>query len=83
VLGRQAGHDDLDHWLEVAAPVPGFGGFAIGRGIWWDPLHARLHHRSTAAETRRRIMSRYVDFAMYYLDARAGTLAAPSDPEFW
>jgi myo-inositol catabolism protein IolC len=83
VLGRHASHDDLDYWLGVAAPVPGFTGFAIGRSIWWDPLHARLHHRSTASETRRRIMSRYVDFAVYYRDARDGTLAAPSDPEFW
>ena len=83
VLGRHASHDDLDDWLGVAAPVPGFTGFAIGRSIWWDPLHARLHHRSTASETRRRIMSRYVDFAMYYLDARAGQHAAPSEPEFW
>jgi myo-inositol catabolism protein IolC len=83
VLGRHASHDDLDDWLQVAAPVPGFTGFAIGRSIWWDPLHARLHHRSTASETRRRIMSRYVDFAMYYLDARDGTRAAASDPEFW
>jgi len=83
VLGRHASHDDLDDWLGVAAPVPGFSGFAIGRSVWWDPLHARLHHRSTAAETRRRIMSRYVDFAMYYLDARDGKQTAPSDPEFW
>ena len=41
VLGRHAMQDQLDHWLQVAAPVPGFTGFAIGRSIWWDPLHAR------------------------------------------
>jgi myo-inositol catabolism protein IolC len=75
VLGRHANHDHhLDHWLQVAAPVPGFTGFAIGRSIWWDPLHAHLHHRSTAGGTRRRIASIYSDFVRYFLDARDGTL---------
>jgi myo-inositol catabolism protein IolC len=36
VLGRHAPRDKLDHWLQVAAPVPGWCGFAIGRSIWWD-----------------------------------------------
>jgi 5-dehydro-2-deoxygluconokinase len=81
VLGRHASHDDLDHWLQVAAPVPGFTGFAIGRGIWWDPLHAHLHHRSTAGGTRRRIANRYLNFARYFVDARDGTLPVRYEPE--
>jgi 5-dehydro-2-deoxygluconokinase len=74
VLGRHAPHDKLDHWLGVAAPVPGFTGFAIGRSIWWDALHAQLHHRSTAGEARRRITRAYLDFVTYYLEARDGRL---------
>jgi myo-inositol catabolism protein IolC len=81
VLGRDASHDHLDHWLQVAAPVPGFTGFAIGRGIWCDPLHAHLHHRSTAAGARRRIADRYLNFARYFLDARDGTLPVQYEPE--
>jgi len=81
VLGRQAGEDRLDHWLQVAAPVPGFTGFAIGRSIWWHPLHARMHHRSTAGGARRRIGSAYLDFARYFLDARDGTLPVQYEPE--
>jgi 5-dehydro-2-deoxygluconokinase len=81
VLGRHASHDDLDHWLQVAAPVPGFTGFAIGRGIWWDPLHAHLHHRSTASGARRRIATRYLNFAQYFLDARDGTLPVQYEAE--
>ena len=81
VLGRPASHDDLDHWLQVAAPVPGFNGFAIGRGIWWDPLYAHLHHRSTASGARRRIATRYLNFARYFLDARDGTLPVQYEPE--
>jgi myo-inositol catabolism protein IolC len=83
VLGRHAPHDKLDHWLEVAAPIPGFVGFAIGRSIWWDALHARLHHRGTAGEARRRISGNYLDYATYYLQARDGLLDGPADPEFW
>src|SRR3984885_13919551 len=66
VLGRQASQDQLDHWLQVAAPIPGFTGFAVGRSIWQDPLHAHLRHRSTAAWARRRIATAYGDFARYF-----------------
>jgi myo-inositol catabolism protein IolC len=82
VLGRHAPHDQLDHWLEVAAPIPGFIGFAIGRSIWWDPLHAHFRHHSTASETRRRITGAYLDFTTYYLNARDGVLT-DRDPEYW
>ncbi|MFC8075233.1 2-deoxy-5-keto-D-gluconate 6-phosphate aldolase domain-containing protein [Streptomyces sp. NPDC057307] len=75
VLGRHATHGRLDHWLKVAAPVPGFVGFAIGRSIWWDALHAHLYHHSTDGETRGRITGQYLDFARYYLTARDGALA--------
>jgi 5-dehydro-2-deoxygluconokinase len=83
VLGRHAPHDALDHWLQVAAPIPGWAGFAIGRSIWWDALHAHLHHYETAAEARRRIAGAYLDYARYYLAAHDGTLASATDPEFW
>jgi myo-inositol catabolism protein IolC len=83
VLGRHAPHEKLDHWLQVAAPIPGFVGFAIGRSIWWDAVHAHLHHHESAAETRRRVTGAYLDFARYYLSARDGTLIAESDAEYW
>lgn len=81
VLGRHASDDQLDHWLQVAAPVPGFTGFAIGRSIWWEPLHAHLHHRSTAGATRRKIARAYLYFVRYFLDAREGTLPVQYEPE--
>jgi myo-inositol catabolism protein IolC len=77
VLGRYAPHDTLEHWLEVAAPIPGWMGFAIGPGIWQAPLHAHLHHHCTAREARRRITGAYLDYARYYLAARDGTLTEP------
>jgi myo-inositol catabolism protein IolC len=81
VLGRQASQDQLDHWLQVAAPIPGFTGFAVGRSIWQDPLHAHLRHRSTAAWARRRIATAYGDFVRYFLDAREGTLPVHYEPD--
>jgi 5-dehydro-2-deoxygluconokinase len=38
ILGR--GEDDrkVREWLQVAAAVPGFIGFAVGRTTFWDPL---------------------------------------------
>src|SRR5258708_1106056 len=40
VLGRGADDAKVDHWLAPAAPVGGFGAFAIGRSVLWGPLQA-------------------------------------------
>ena len=42
LLGRGASDEKVDHWLQQAAPVEGFIGFAIGRSIWWDALKGFL-----------------------------------------
>jgi len=42
LLGRGASDAKVDHWLQQAAPVEGFIGFAIGRSIWWDALKGFL-----------------------------------------
>ena len=42
LLGRGASDDKVDHWLQQAAGVEGFIGFAIGRSIWWDALKGFL-----------------------------------------
>jgi myo-inositol catabolism protein IolC len=42
VLGRDAPADRLYHWIDVAAIVDGFVGFAIGRSIWDDAV--RTYH---------------------------------------
>ena len=38
VLGRGETEAHVERWLEVAAQVPGYIGFAVGRTAWWDPL---------------------------------------------
>src|SRR5262249_20281888 len=62
VLGR--GEDDrkVREWLEVAAPVPGVVGFAIGRTVFWDPLAAWKSKRATRDQTVAEIARRYRQF---------------------
>ena len=43
LLGRGASTEKVEQWLEEAAPVEGFIGFAIGRSIWWDALKGFLN----------------------------------------
>ncbi len=38
VLGAGADEATVAHWLEEAARVDGFIGFAIGRTIFWEPI---------------------------------------------
>jgi myo-inositol catabolism protein IolC len=71
ILGRHASKEDLDRWLDVAAPLPGYVGFAIGRSIWWDPLAEHLAGTIAADVARHRIEENYLYFAHAYLNARA------------
>ena len=53
VLGRGADEAQVIRWLTVAAGVPGFIGFAVGRTSFWDAVagfHARTMTRQTAVE---------------------------------
>jgi myo-inositol catabolism protein IolC len=38
VLGRGEDDEKVRQWLSIAAGVPGFIGFAVGRTTFWDPL---------------------------------------------
>src|SRR3954469_1986471 len=72
LLGRGASDDKVDQWLQQAAPVEGFIGFAIGRSIWWDALKGFLDgslERKAAAE---KIADNYLRFIKVYSEAEAG-----------
>jgi myo-inositol catabolism protein IolC len=70
ILGRHASKVDLDRWLDVAAPLPGYVGFAIGRSIWWDPLAAHFAGTISSDVARHQIAENYLYFAHAYLGAR-------------
>src|SRR4029077_15214957 len=40
ILGRGENECKVRQWLGIAAEMPGFVGFAVGRTVFWDPLVA-------------------------------------------
>jgi len=71
VLGRGADDAKVDQWLEAAAPVEGFVGFAIGRSIWWDPLKAYVDGKIDRATGAQKIAENYTRFISVYENAKA------------
>ncbi len=66
VLGRGADEQKVVAWLETAASVPGFIGFAVGRTTFWDALADFLAHRATREEAVSRIAHRYQEWAAIF-----------------
>src|SRR5262252_6391611 len=58
ILGRGADDKKVDEWLEIAAAVPGFIGFAVGRTTFWEPVvdwrAGKLTREAAVAEVARR-----------------------------
>ena len=70
VLGRGADDAKVDAWLNAAAPVDGYVGFAIGRSIWWDPLKAYVDGKIERAAGARKIAENYLRFVAVYERAK-------------
>ncbi len=66
VLGRGANDAKVDHWLEQAAPVDGFVGFAIGRSIWWNPLKEYVDGKIERSTGAQQIAANYLRFVKVY-----------------
>ena len=69
LLGRGASTEKVDQWLEVAAPVDGFVGFAIGRSIWWDALKGFLDGSLERDAASDQIADNYLRFIKVYEQA--------------
>ena len=59
VLGRGADDAKVRSWLTVAAGVPGFIGFAVGRTSFWDAVSGYLAKTLTRAEAATQIAWRF------------------------
>lgn len=81
VLGRGADDRKVREWLEIAAAVPGFIGFAIGRTSFWDPLVAWRSKQATREDTVAEIARRYREFTDLFgrRDSNLSTAASASD----
>jgi myo-inositol catabolism protein IolC len=66
LLGRGASTEKVEQWLEQAAPVEGFIGFAIGRSIWWDALSAFLNDGLDREAAAKQIADNYLHFVKVY-----------------
>jgi 5-dehydro-2-deoxygluconokinase len=66
LLGRGASTAKVEQWLEEAAPVEGFIGFAIGRSIWWDALKGFLAEALTRPDAVNLIANNYLHFVTVY-----------------
>jgi myo-inositol catabolism protein IolC len=70
VLGRNALMEQVEHWLSVAAPLPGYAGFAVGRSIWMAALQDLLAGRIDRDDAIATIASRYRTLVDAYCAAR-------------
>jgi len=66
VLGRGASIEKVEQWLQAAAPVDGFVGFAIGRSIWWDALKGFLDGSIDRQTAAGQIADNYLHFINVY-----------------
>jgi myo-inositol catabolism protein IolC len=71
ILGR--GEDDrrVREWLGIAAGVPGFIGFAVGRTDFWDPLVAWRAKKATREQAVAEIAARYRVFVDVFETGRS------------
>jgi myo-inositol catabolism protein IolC len=63
VLGRGAGEAQVLEWLRIAAGVPGFEGFAVGRTLWEQPLRDLIAGKADRGEVVATIADRYLETA--------------------
>lgn len=70
VLGRGADAGRVRHWLETAAGVEGFIGFAIGRSIWWDAITDVLAERAEPEAAAETIARNYLLFDEVFRSAQ-------------
>jgi myo-inositol catabolism protein IolC len=63
VLGRGADEAQVLEWLRIAAGVPGFEGFAVGRTLWEQPLRDLIAGTASRGEAIATIADRYLETA--------------------
>ena len=71
VLGRGVNESKVTAWIETAAHVPGFIGFAVGRTTFWEPVADHIAARTTREEAVSRIARRYRGWAAIFERVRS------------
>lgn len=78
VLGRGADEKQVTGWLETAASVPGFIGFAVGRTTFWDAVADFETGKATRHQAASRIAIRFREWVNVFERARLSSTRAAS-----
>lgn len=70
ILGRGENNAKVHEWLSIAATVPGFIGFAVGRTDFWQPLVDWRAKTITREAAVAEMFRRYREFADIFENAR-------------
>jgi myo-inositol catabolism protein IolC len=76
VLGRGENQQKVTEWLGVAATVPGFIGFAVGRTVFWQPLMDWRAGKITREQAVAAISGRYRELVDIFEKSRSVTATA-------
>lgn len=71
VLGRGEDDKKVREWLGIAAPVPGFIGFAVGRTTFWDPLVDWRANKCAREAAVAEVARRYQEWVGIFEKARS------------
>ena len=71
ILGRGEDEKKVREWLTIAAGVPGFIGFAVGRTDFWEPLVGWRAKQTTREHAVAEIARRYREFVDIFEKGRA------------
>ena len=66
VLGHGADEEKVNSWLQIAASVEGFIGFAVGRTTFWSPIADLLAKKITREQAASRIAQRYGEWVTIF-----------------
>ena len=81
ILGRGEDDKKVRDWLAIAAAVPGFIGFAVGRTVFWDPLVSWRAKKITREAAVDAIAGRYLEFVELF--EKASCVKAEGDAGRW
>lgn len=80
VLGRGVDRNKVTGWLETAASVPGFIGYAVGRTTFWEPVADYVAKRTTRQEAASRIAERYRGWAEAFERVHPSDMTSTTGP---
>jgi 5-dehydro-2-deoxygluconokinase len=72
ILGRGEDDNKVRQWLQTAAGVPGFIGFAVGRTTFWDPLVNYRARKVTREAAVDQIAASYREWVELFEKAKPG-----------